>query len=178
MKPSYCHKFIKQPKGILRIFRTHDHPLVHINNLFSYFHTSSHVLAKKEKKDLVPTDKEILPRMRHFEGLKTKDKKTFLKIIETYNEQDKMKRGHLEFIYAALKYMEDFGVDGDLETYKALMNVFPKGKMIPKNLIQAEFYHFIRHQECALYILDKMDYSGIIFFVIIHMLIECNLCCY
>ncbi|GFW66235.1 evolutionarily conserved signaling intermediate in Toll pathway, mitochondrial [Trichonephila clavipes] len=64
-------------------------------------------------------------------------------------------------IYAAMKYMDDFGVPGDLQVYKKLMDVFPKGRMIPKNLIQAEFYHFSRHQECALFVLDKMEYSGI-----------------
>lgn len=122
----------------------------------SSFHTST----QKFDKELVPTKKELAPRIQHFESIKNKDKKTFLKIIDAYNEKDKIKRGHLEFIYAALKYMEDFGVQGDLETYKKLMDVFPKGKMIPKNLVQAEFFHFFRHQECALRMLDKMDFTG------------------
>ncbi|GIY83680.1 evolutionarily conserved signaling intermediate in Toll pathway, mitochondrial [Caerostris darwini] len=57
--------------------------------------------------------------------------------------------------------MEDFGITGDLQVYKKLIDVFPKGKMIPKNLIQAEFFHFARHQDCALNVLDKMEYSGV-----------------
>lgn len=129
-----------------------------VKSPYSCFHTSSFIFKYK---DLLPSDKELAPRMQHFEAIKTKDKKNFLQIIKAYNEYDKTKKGHLEFIYAALKYMEDYGVEGDLETYKQLMNVFPKGKMIPKNLIQAEFFHFARHQECALYMLDKMEFIGI-----------------
>lgn len=154
---SYLHKLIKEPKWI---FKKNFSMLnyFYVNHSFSCFHTSAFVFKEK---DLIPTKKELAPRMDYFEQFVKKDKQTFLKIINAYQERDKVKKGHLEFIYAALKYMEDFGVDGDLETYKALMDVFPKGKMIPKNLIQAEFYHFARHQECALYMLDRMDFIGI-----------------
>lgn len=129
-----------------------------VKSPYTCFHTSSFMFKNK---DLVPTEKELASRMQYFEQIQTKDKKNFLQIIKAYNEHDKTKKGHLEFIYAALKYMEDYGVEGDLETYKQLMNVFPKGKMIPKNLIQAEFFHFARHQECAIYMLDKMEFIGI-----------------
>ncbi|XP_054710860.1 evolutionarily conserved signaling intermediate in Toll pathway, mitochondrial-like [Uloborus diversus] len=116
---------------------------------------------KVPKKELQPTKKELAPREQYFRELQIKDKATFLKVINAYNEKDKIKRGHIEFIYAALKYIQDSGFEADLEIYKKLMDVFPKGKMIPKNLIQAEFFHFPRHQECALYTMDLMEYSGI-----------------
>lgn len=126
---------------------------------FSKFHFTKSNL----KKTLKPADDEenLITRDHFFLKIKKKDRETFLKVLETYETHDKIRRGHVELIYAAMKYMDDFGVPGDLEVYKKLMDVFPKGKMIPKNLIQAEFYYFARHQECALYVLDKMEYSGI-----------------
>lgn len=45
-------------------------------------------------------------------------------------------RGHCEFIYACLKRMKEFGVHEDLEVYKRLVDLFPKGKMVSKNIYQ------------------------------------------
>jgi signaling intermediate in Toll pathway protein len=59
----------------------------------------------------------------------------------------------VEFIYAALRNMEHFGVHRDLASYKKLMAVFPKGKMIPDNRLVADFFHYPKHQQCAVRIL-------------------------
>lgn len=48
-------------------------------------------------------------------------------------------RGHVEFIRAALDNLKDFGLHKDLGTYKALLNIFPKGIMIPTNFFQVFF---------------------------------------
>lgn len=45
-------------------------------------------------------------------------------------------RGHVEFINSALKYMKEYGLQKDLDIYKSLLNIFPKGPMIPKNIFQ------------------------------------------
>lgn len=45
-------------------------------------------------------------------------------------------RQHVEFINSALRYVKEYGVHKELDTYKALLNVFPKGKMIPQNTFQ------------------------------------------
>jgi hypothetical protein len=36
----------------------------------------------------------------------------------------------------------------DLETYKALINVLPKGQYVPENLWQADFKHYPKQQDC------------------------------
>lgn len=108
------------------------------------------------------TERDLAPRLNYFQQLRQKDKQTFVLAIDAYLSTDKIKRGHMEFIYAALKSMPDFGVEQDLEVYKKIMDVFPKGKMIPKNLIQAEFFHFPRQQDCAVYLLTKMEENDVL----------------
>ena len=54
--------------------------------------------------------------------------------------------------------MERFGVHRDLASYKKLFNVFPKGKYVPENRLQADFFHFPRQQECALVLLSRFLY--------------------
>lgn len=103
------------------------------------------------------TEKDLAPRVNYFQQLRHKDRQTFILAINAYSSTDKLKRGHMEFIYAALKSMPDFGVERDIEVYKKIMDVFPKGKMIAKNMIQAEFMHFPRQQDCALFLLSKME---------------------
>lgn len=58
--------------------------------------------------------------------------------------------------------MKDFGVHKDLETYKALISVMPKGKMVPENLIQAEFMHYPKQQFCIINLLEQMEDNGVI----------------
>ena len=77
-----------------------------------------------------------------------------------YHIRDVQRRAHVDFIYAALKYMVEFGVQKDLQAYKQIMDVFPKGKFIPSNLIQAEFMHYPKQQECALNLLEQMENNG------------------
>lgn len=50
--------------------------------------------------------------------------------------KERRSRQHVEFIHSALKYVKEFGVHKELDTYKALLNIFPKGKMIPQNTFQ------------------------------------------
>ncbi len=46
------------------------------------------------------------------------------------------RRGHVEFIRAALRSRQEYGVHKDLEVYKRLLDIFPKGKMVPENMLQ------------------------------------------
>ncbi|GBP21239.1 Evolutionarily conserved signaling intermediate in Toll pathway, mitochondrial [Eumeta japonica] len=92
-----------------------------------------------------------------FTNIKKKDKKTYLDLIKIFEEKDNRRRGHVEFIYAALNRMEEFGVHKDLETYKSLLNVLPKGKFIPTNIFQAEFLHYPKQQQCAVDLLEQME---------------------
>lgn len=62
----------------------------------------------------------------------------------------------IRFFNCGLIELNAFQVHRDLETYKALFDLFPREKLKPKNLIQAEFHHFPRHQDCAMDILTQM----------------------
>ena len=53
--------------------------------------------------------------------------------------------------------MKDFGVERDLEVYKSLMDVMPKNEYVPRNQIQAGFFHYPRQQDCLLSVLDRMS---------------------
>lgn len=89
---------------------------------------------------------------------KTKD--TYLEVIKMFEDRDTRRRGHVEFIYAALGRMSEFGVQKDLEVYKALIEVLPKGKFIPTNIFQAEFLHYPKQQQCAVDLLEQMENNG------------------
>lgn len=86
-----------------------------------------------------------------------KTKETYLEVIKMFEERDTRRRGHVEFIYAALSRMKEFGVQKDLEVYKALVDVLPKGKLIPTNIFQAEFMHYPKQQQCAVDLLEQME---------------------
>ncbi|XP_046753958.1 evolutionarily conserved signaling intermediate in Toll pathway, mitochondrial [Diprion similis] len=96
-----------------------------------------------------------------FADVKSKEKKTYLDVLRMFIDRDIQRRGHVEFIYAAMKHMEEFGVEKDLEVYKSLLNVLPKGKFIPENKIQAEFMHYPKQQQCAIDVLEQMENNGV-----------------
>lgn len=89
-----------------------------------------------------------------------KNKNTYLDVIKMFEGRDTRRRGHVEFIYAALGRMREFGVQKDLEVYKALVDVLPKGKFIPENIFQAEFLHYPKQQQCAVDLLEQMEDNG------------------
>lgn len=92
-----------------------------------------------------------------FQEAKAKDKETFKGALELFKSRDVKRRGAVEFIYAAMKNMEAFGVEKDLEVYKALVDVMPKGVFIPQNIIQSGFFHYPRQQEVLVDVLHKMS---------------------
>lgn len=97
-----------------------------------------------------------------FETVDNKNRQTYLDVIHIFENKSIHRRGHVEFIYAALKNMESFGVHQDLEVYKALIDVLPKGKFIPTNIFQAEFMHYPKQQQCAIDLLEQMEDWGVI----------------
>lgn len=91
-----------------------------------------------------------------------KDKEAFLDKCENFQKTvTKHRHGQVEFIYAALRHMKDFGVHKDLQAYKGLMDVLPKEVMVPTNIFQAMFWHFHKQQVCAVEILHKMELMGV-----------------
>lgn len=98
-----------------------------------------------------------------FEVNTTKNRNSFLEMIDIYIDKAPHRRNHVEFIYAALKNMEEYGVVRDLEIYKKLIDVMPKGKFIPTNMFQVEFQHYPKQQQCIIDLLHQMEDNGKIF---------------
>jgi evolutionarily conserved signaling intermediate in Toll pathway len=95
-----------------------------------------------------------------FEVNTSKDRNSFLEMIDIYIDKAPHRRNHVEFIYAALKNMEQYGVIKDLEIYKKLIDVMPKGKFIPTNMFQVEFQHYPKQQQCIIDLLHQMEDNG------------------
>ena len=91
-----------------------------------------------------------------------KNKESFEGAIDIFCDKDTRRRGSVEFIYAAMRNMEKYGVHKDLGTYRKLMEVFPKGKMIPENRLQSDFFHYPKQQQCATFLLHKMELNKVI----------------
>ncbi|XP_077357425.1 evolutionarily conserved signaling intermediate in Toll pathway, mitochondrial isoform X2 [Festucalex cinctus] len=90
-----------------------------------------------------------------------KTKASFAEALQAFIKTDVRRRGHVEFIYAALKKMPEFGVERDLTVYNQLLDVFPKEVFVPRNFIQRMFNHYPRQQECAVQLLEQMENYGV-----------------
>ncbi|XP_051521890.1 evolutionarily conserved signaling intermediate in Toll pathway, mitochondrial-like isoform X2 [Myxocyprinus asiaticus] len=90
-----------------------------------------------------------------------KTKADFNRVVDVFNKKDIRRRGHVEFIYAALKKMAEFGVERDITVYNKLLDVFPKEVFVPRNFIQRMFNHYPRQQECGVQLLEQMESYGI-----------------
>lgn len=108
-------------------------------------------------------DKSLIAHDDLFEQVskETKTKATFNKVVEVFLKRDVRRRGHVEFIYAALRKMPEFGVERDLAVYNKLLDVFPKEVFVPRNYIQRMFNHYPRQQECGVQLLEQMENYGI-----------------
>lgn len=130
-----------------------------------------------QKNDETEATGKQLTRRLSFEDIKDKNKNTYLEMIKIFvNNSTVHRRGQVEFIYAALKSMEEFNVHRDLQVYKALIDILPKGKLIPRNLFQAEFMHYPKQQQCVIDLLQQMEDNGIFFFMYVIFLFYCVLC--
>nr|XP_040037345.1 evolutionarily conserved signaling intermediate in Toll pathway, mitochondrial [Gasterosteus aculeatus aculeatus] len=111
---------------------------------------------KKRDRSLVAHD-DLFERVAR----EVKTKATFNKVVDVFIKNDVRRRGHVEFIYAALKKMPEFGVERDLVVYNRLLDVFPKEVFVPRNFIQRMFNHYPRQQECGVQLLEQMENYGI-----------------
>uniref|UniRef100_A0A914C7X3 Evolutionarily conserved signaling intermediate in Toll pathway, mitochondrial n=1 Tax=Acrobeloides nanus TaxID=290746 RepID=A0A914C7X3_9BILA len=92
-----------------------------------------------------------------------RNKKTFHAAIAVFmSGRNVHQRGYVEFLNTALKYLKKYDVHKDLDTYKALLNVFPKGPLIPTNQMQKIFMHYPLQQNCCVRILDEMEWNNVI----------------
>lgn len=86
-----------------------------------------------------------------------KNKETFLKVVEYYKDYSSKYQTHIDFIRSAMKYMDEYGVNRDLETYKKIIDVLPKGKYIARNKFQVIANYYPVHQQLIVDVLDKME---------------------
>lgn len=153
---------------ISRIIRQ-SNGVIHPSNRIRYYATESSDKKKKSSENNEQNQSKALITRGVFENIANKNKQSYLDMVHIFEGRDIHRRGHVEFIYAAMRNMEEFGVNKDLEVYKALIDVLPKGKFIPTNIFQAEFMHYPKQQQCAIDLLEQMEDNGII------RLIRCSL---
>lgn len=120
------------------------------------------VPAESANEDNRKRDKSLVSHNDLFEQVanEVKTKATFNKVVDIYIKGAMRRRGHVEFIYAALKKMPEFGVEKDLVVYNKLLDVFPKEVFVPRNFIQRMFNHYPRQQECGVQLLEQMENYG------------------
>lgn len=116
--------------------------------------------AHRDREDVLPRD--IVSAEQKWFDDDDKDKDTFLDKVEEFSKTVTQRRhGQVEFIYAALRVMKDYGVHKDLQAYKVLMDIFPKEVMTPKNIFHTMFHHFSKQQDCGVEILHTMELAGV-----------------
>lgn len=91
----------------------------------------------------------------------TRDKAKFVRALQSFAQRSVHKRGHVDFIYLALRKMPQFGVERDLAVYNLLLDIFPKEVFRPRNIFQRMFLHYPRQQECGLAVLEQMENHGV-----------------
>ena len=47
-----------------------------------------------------------------------------------------------------MTHMKDFGVHRDIEVYRQMLDLMPKGKYIAENYVQAVFSYYPKQQDC------------------------------
>ncbi|XP_022089397.1 evolutionarily conserved signaling intermediate in Toll pathway, mitochondrial-like [Acanthaster planci] len=90
-------------------------------------------------------------------SLEEVNKESFKQVVKKFTEFDKRRRGHIQFIETALRYMKYFKVEKDIDAYNALLDIFPKGKYVPENVIQSIYNHYPEQQICAIKVLQLME---------------------
>lgn len=91
-----------------------------------------------------------------------KNKAGFLKVIEEFLKGDKSKRGHVEFIFSAVKRLEEFHVEKDFEVYHRLLDVFPTHHFYALTRLDALWSRYQPQIEAAVAVLERMDYFGVV----------------
>ncbi|XP_026873061.1 evolutionarily conserved signaling intermediate in Toll pathway, mitochondrial isoform X2 [Electrophorus electricus] len=136
---------------------------LHCGSAFCKNKSDSEELQKIVENEPQKNDRSLVTHDDLFERT-SKDSKTkasFNKVVEVFSKKDIRRRGHVEFIYAALKKMPEFGVERDIAVYNKLLDVFPKDVFVPQNFIQKMFNHYPRQQECGVQLLEQMENYGI-----------------
>jgi len=115
-------------------------------------------------KDHAEKEKQLIVRQgEYFDKVdqQERNKWTFQQAVGLYLKRNTIyRRGHVEFLYAALDRMTEFDVHRDLDSYKQLLTLFPEGKMIAEGPWAVEWMYYPKQQQCAIDIMDMMELNG------------------
>jgi len=90
-----------------------------------------------------------------------RNRQTFYKAVKLYLKHNPIyRRGHVEFLYAALDRLQEFDAHRDLTTYKQLMTLFPENKMVAQGPWDVEWMYYPKQQQCAMDIMEVMETNG------------------
>ena len=81
--------------------------------------------------------------------------------LKQFMEREKYRRGHVAFIALALERMREFGLEKDLLTYNRLLDLFPKGRFVPRRMLDALWPRPLPQMELALDLLTRMEEEGV-----------------
>ncbi|XP_032067441.1 evolutionarily conserved signaling intermediate in Toll pathway, mitochondrial [Thamnophis elegans] len=125
--------------------------------------TSDFAVKKHEKPHKESANQSLVKIEDIFETVSEHEKTaaTFQEAVDIFCKQDIRRTGHVEFIYAALKKMPEFGVEKDVDVYNKILDVFPKKVFIPQNVFQKMLKHYPRQQDCAVVLLEQMEHFGV-----------------
>ncbi|CAH8871909.1 unnamed protein product [Trichobilharzia szidati] len=141
-------------------------------SVFSSFRSKFGQQSEKEKEK--PDDREWVDAVQEIEKsevlkLKRSDvsmsrtelrewkKRAFLHILEVFiHRSGPTRKGFSAFIQQALAKMPEYEVADDLECYKAVIRIFPTGRMTVTRYLQAEFGHYPRQQQRMIDVLNQM----------------------
>ncbi|CAH8629588.1 unnamed protein product [Schistosoma margrebowiei] len=146
-------------------------------SFFSFIKSKLNEAASSQSKDSqsVPNDSEWLDAVQeveksellHWKGSDTSmtrtelrkwKKRTFLHILEMFIQRSgPSRKGFTSFIENALIKMPEYEVADDLDCYKAVIRLFPTGRMVVKRFLQADFGHFPKQQQVMIDILSQMS---------------------
>lgn len=138
----------------------HDKPLVDVVKQLRDFKLQQLQDTEDQEKRREAVHETNLMILGDFESLKDKSRDNFLTMLKLFSTRSVHRRNHVEFIYAALKNMRDFGVNNELEVYRALIDVMPKGKFVAESMWQVEFMHYPKQQQCLVDLLEQMEDNG------------------
>lgn len=128
----------------------------------SAIHNSDSSLVPRPPEPLRQPTKALAPHEELFRQAPdgARDKASFVRAVQNFGQHNVHKRGHVDFIYLALRKMKEYGVERDLAVYNMLLDIFPKEVFRPRSVFQKIFIHYPRQQECGIAVLEQMENHG------------------
>ncbi len=89
------------------------------------------------------------------------NREQFALVLKEFMSREKYRKGHVNFIKLAVQRMDEFKLEKDLLTYNRILDIFPKGRFVPKRMLDAFWPRSTPQLELALDLLTKMEEHGI-----------------